>query len=206
MALDPQLIAQQQQQAQSQAMLLGYLMSANLEGIKQLLPTCAYKNLNQYLYFLSYHNNAECIKYIIPMSDPTHNHSEALRTAVQYCNPTTVALLLPVSAFKDCQDVLCEIVDQAIEDSSTEWLNALSVCLNVAPHWSDQALRAAVENDAQAVAHLLYPYVEIEGIQNILETTSHIENATRKGMATRFALDTIKHEHETCAEKPSKKM
>jgi len=205
MALDPQLMAQQQQ-AQSQAMLLGYLMSANLEGIKQVLPTVACKNLNQCLYFLSYNNDAECIKYIIPMSDPTHNHSEALRTAVQYCNPTTVALLLPVSAFKDCQDMLCEIVDQAMEDPSEEWLKALSVCLNIAPHWSFQALRVAIENDCEAVAHMLYPYVQIESMQNVLETTWHIENATRKEMGTRFALDTIRGEHEEDAANPIKKM
>lgn len=196
MALDPQLMAQQQQ-AQSQAMLLGYLMSSNLEGIKQALegPNPPSLDPNWCLHILSYNDNEECIKYIIPMSDPTHNHSEALRTAVQYCNPTTVALLLPVSALKDCQDVLCEIADQAMEDPSEEWLKALSVCLNIAPHWSFQALRTAMENNCETVAHILYPYVHIESMQSVIEQTAHIETHTRKQISTRFNLDAIKDQH-----------
>lgn len=196
MVLDPQWIAQQQQ-AQSQAMLLGYLMSSNLEGIKQALegPNPPSLDPNWCLHILSYNDNEECIKYIIPMCDPTHNHSEALRTAVQYCNPTTVTLLLPVSAFKDCQDVLCEIADQAIENPREEWLKALSVCLNIAPHRSFQALRVAIESDCEAVAHMLYPYVHIESMQSVMEQTAHIETHTRKQISTRFNLDAIKDQH-----------
>lgn len=206
MALDPQLIAQQQQQAQSQAMLLGYLMSANLEGIKQLLPAATYKNFNQYLYFLSYHNDAECIKYILPFSDPTHNRSEALRTAVQYGNPTTVALLLPVSALKDCQDMLCEIVDQAIENPTEEWLNALSVCLNIAPHCSAQALHAVFFHDCAPVAHMLYPYVSVEKLLQIFEKNKNTQNSTIQQIHTRFKLDEIKSNHEGDAVNAIKKL
>lgn len=205
--MNTQIPTYTEEEAHSQALLLAYLMSANLEGIKQLIPQAgASFNFNQCLYFLSYHNDAECIRYILPFSDPTHNRSEALRTAVQYGNPTTVALLLPVSAPKDCQDMLCEIVDQALEDPTEEWLNALSVCLNVAPYWSAHALHAVLFHDCATVAHVLYPYVSVENLLRIFEQNKNTQNSTIQQIHTRFKLDEIKSNHEGDAVNAIKKL
>lgn len=206
--IDPQLVAQKENESRSEAMLLSYLMTANLDGIKQLLSAvnAPFLNFNQYLYFLSFHNDAECIKYIIPLSDPTHNHSEALRTAVQYGNPTTVALLLPVSALNDCRDVLYEIVEQTIDNCNEEWLKAVAECLNVAPQRASQALQMALENDCATVAHVLYPYVAVENLLQILEHNKTIQSSAHQDIRARFKLEAIKRNHESCATNPTKKL
>lgn len=208
MTIHSQFVAQTQEDIHAQAELLASVMRADLEWIKEGLSRVGISkaNPNQCLYYLSYHNDAECIKFFIPLSDPTNNHSEALRTAVQYGNPLSVALLLPVSAPRDCQDVLCEIAEQAVEDTTDEWLNALAICLNIAPAWAAKALRYVVENDCTVVAHILYPYLTIESVEEILEKTKDCQNTTHQEIHTRFKLEAIKFERDFSAQSHIKKL
>lgn len=189
------------EQDNSKVLLLSCFMLADLEGIKQALesPNPPSIDPNRCLLILSYNDDAECLKYMIPLSDPTHNHSEALRNAVESCNPISVGVLLPVSDIKDCEDVLCEIVDHAITNPKKEWLTAVQLCANIAPKWSAKALCTAIQKNGSSVAGILYPHVDIQFVQKIIDETSSIENNTYKEIAAQFHLDAI--QHETLAKK-----
>lgn len=196
------------EQDNAKAVLLSRFMLADLEGIKQALegPNPPSLDPNRCLLVLSYNDNAECLKYMIPLSDPTHNHSEALRNAVESCNPISVGVLLLVSAIKDCEDVLCEIVDHAIANPKEEWLTAVELCVNTAPKWSAKALCAAIQKNQAAVADILYPHVDFQGLKKVVEENSYIENATYQELRTRFKLQEIKVEYEIRAQTYTKKL
>lgn len=182
------------------------VLRADLEGIKKNIDGEHNVSMNSCLYMLSCFDNQECIKYIIPLSDPTHNQSEALRMALQCMYPTSVALLLPVSDPKDCEDVLCEIVEETCKNVNDEWLNAISICLRVSPSLAPKAFQLALERDCAAAAHILYPYVPNENLLQIFEDNQTIQNSANQDLRARFKLEAIKCEHEITRQSHTKRL
>lgn len=169
-----------------ESQLLVSVMRPNLDEMKNLIPHATVNQKNVCLAYLGHHNCGVCLEYLIPLADPTYHNSEALRNAVYWGNPTSIALLWPVSAQADREDVFSDIIQRATQEPTDEWVNAVSQALTLGPRYASLALMCAIQNDCSAIAHIVYPHVTHESIRAILKVTE--KNSAYMEIQTRLSL------------------
>lgn len=138
--------------------------------------------------------HAECVKLLIPVSEPEQDNSQALERAAQNGHAECVRLLIPVSDMNGCaalrsaammghsecvallKDVSNlqankEALVWAVDNNHIECVKMLVTIMDV-PAWDNAALISAVRNRRLDIVQLLLPHTN-----------------AKDGMALQFALD-----------------
>ena len=113
--------------------------------------------MTEALSWATVNNHYDCVKLLIPVSDPKSNDSYALRWASEKGYTECVKLLIPVSDPKDndSQALRC-----ASNNGFTECVKLL-IPVSAPKAKNSEALRLAAENNRYECVELLLPYSDI---------------------------------------------
>ena len=140
--------------------------------------SCGEYEYSQALQTASYYGHIECIKLIIPLSDPKDNNSFPLRLASQNGHIECVRLLIPVSDPKSNKSLALRI---ACENGHAECAKLLTPVSDPKTK-NSYALQLAAEYNYKDCVELLLPHSDISkwcekewknidsGMQNIIQS------------------------------------